>query len=100
MKKYIVYVIALGIVTIWAIFACIYIGVEDGSSGLSIFGKLCGIFFIPGGIILTHGGSFSNADIPFAAIISWFIFALIIVGIVQIVRILCKYKKESKTVME
>ena len=85
MKKFKAHLIAIGIVTAWAIFACAWLNVEDGSSGLSIFGKVSAVFFLPGGFLMQFTrGNFSNAEIPLMAIISWFVFALIALVIAQI----------------
>jgi ABC-type multidrug transport system permease subunit len=89
MKKFKAHLIAIGIVTVWAIFACAWLNVEDGSSGLSAMGKVSAVFFLPGGLLMQSiRGSFSNAEIPFAAIISWLIFTLIALVIAQITIII------------
>ncbi len=93
MKKFKTHIIAIVIVTIWAVFAYAYLGVEDGSSGLSILGKISAVFFIPGGLLIQKiGGNFSNNEIPFAAITSWFIFSLIALAIAQIKTMIIKPK--------
>ena len=75
MKKFKTHLIAIGIVTAWAIFACAWLNVEDGSSGLSIFGKASALFFLPGGFLKQYTGrSFASSEILFMAITSWFVF--------------------------
>ncbi|MBN1973177.1 MAG: hypothetical protein JW787_06030 [Sedimentisphaerales bacterium] len=96
MKKFKAHLIAIGIVTIWAVFAYIWLNVEDGSSGLGILGMLSAVFFIPGGFLMQiTRGSHSNADIPFMAIISWFIFTLIALAIAQVAAMILN-SREAK----
>jgi hypothetical protein len=84
-KKFKAHLIAIGIVTAWAIFACAWLNVEDGSSGLSVFGKACAVFFLPGGLLMQFiGWSFSYSEIHLMAITSWLIFTLIALIIAQI----------------
>ncbi len=85
MKKYKAHLIAIIIVTFWAIFSFAWLNVEDGSSGLSIFGKTSALFFLPGGFLMQFSnGNFSNAEIPVMAMTSWIIFTLIALIITQI----------------
>lgn len=94
MKKFKAHLIAIAIVTIWALFAFAWLNVEDGSSGLSILGKISTAFFIPGGILMQiTRGSHSNSDIPLMAFIGWFIFTLIAFGIAQILTKIVNSKK-------
>jgi hypothetical protein len=94
MKRFKAHIIAIAIVTVWAVFAYAYLGVEDGSSGLSILGKISAVFFIPGGILMQFTrGSHSNSDITFMAITSWFIFALIAIVIAQIAKMILSSRK-------
>jgi hypothetical protein len=94
MKKFKAHIIAIAIVTVWTVFAYAYLGVEDGSSGLSILGKISAVFFLPGGLLMQKiGGSFSNNEIPLAAILSWFIFSLIALAIAQITAMILNRKK-------
>ncbi len=77
------YVIVLVVVTAWAVFSYMYLGVEDGSSGLSPLGWLHATFFIPGGCLMqVVKGSHGNADLPLMAAVSWVSYALLSVGIV------------------
>ncbi len=94
MKKFKTHFIALGIVTIWAVLAYTWLNVEDGSSGLGVLGIVSAVFFIPGGYLMQiTKGSHSNADIPFMAIISWLIFALIALGIAQVITMILNSRK-------
>jgi hypothetical protein len=83
MKKFRPYLITLGAVAIWGVFAYVYLGVEDGSSCLSPLGWLHVCFLLPG-LFLFHmfKNSHSNVDIPIITAISWVVltsFALAIV---------------------
>jgi predicted neutral ceramidase superfamily lipid hydrolase len=94
MKKYKAHLIAIGIVTVWAIFAYAWLSVEDGSSGLSVLGKASAVFFLPGGLLMQSiRGSFSSAEIPLAAVISWLIFSLIVLLITQVTTMILNCKK-------
>ncbi len=78
MKRFRPYIIAVGIVAVWAAFAYRYLGVEDGSSGLSPLGWICGVFFIPGGLLLSAiTGTRSNADLPAMSAFSFCMYAVI-----------------------
>ena len=82
MKRFRLHFIALGVVAAWAIFSYAYLGVEDGSSGLSPLGYVGGVFFLPGlYLVKTH----TNANLPIMAVISWAIFSLVAVFIAQII---------------
>ncbi len=94
MKRYRAHFIAIGIVTVWAIFAYAWLNVEDGSSGLSFLGKISAVFFLPGGLLMQSiRGTFSNTGIPLAAIISWLIFTVIALGIAQFIAMILNSKK-------
>ena len=94
MKKFKAHIIAIAIVTLWAVLAYSYLGVEDGSSGLSVLGKVSAVFFLPGGFLMQKiGGSLSKAEIPLAAMLSWFIFTLIALGIAQITTMILNSRK-------
>lgn len=70
------------------------LGVEDGSSGLSLLGWIHGVFFIPGGILMqTLRGSHSNADLPLMCGIGWVTYSLLALGIVRAVSVVRKQKK-------
>ena len=95
------YLIAIGVVTLWAAFSYAYVGVEDGSSGLSILGSLHALFFIPGGSLLyiikeTH----SNTDLLAMAGISWFVYVLVILLVVKCVGVLRKIMSQNRPMME
>ena len=82
MKDFKAYLVAIAAVTIWGIFSCIYLGLEDGSSGLSPFGWLRAIFFIPGSyLFMMIRGSHSNANLPVAAGIGWLAYTLLAAAI-------------------
>ena len=89
MKKNKPYFIVLGIVTAWAVFSHAYLGVEDGSSGLSILGWVSAVFFVPSGLLmqLLKGGH-SNADIRLMATVSWILYSLLAIGITRAVRMI------------
>jgi hypothetical protein len=96
MKKFKAHLIAVGIVTAWAIFACAWLNMEDGSSGLSVFGKISAVFFIPGAFLMQlFRGSHSNSDIPLMAITGWVIFTLIALGIAQITKMILNWTKNN-----
>jgi hypothetical protein len=77
----------------WGVFSYAYLGVEDGSSGLSLLGWIHGVFFIPGGILMQAlRGSHSNADLPLMAGIGWLTYSLLALGIAQVV---CVFQKQK-----
>lgn len=92
MKKYWLHACLAGIATAWGLFSYAYLGVEDGSSGLSPLGWIQTGFFLPGGFLVTrlHGGSYTNADLPIMAFLSWLIFLVIAVGLAHSLRLLRK----------
>jgi hypothetical protein len=97
MKKFKAHFIALGIVTVWALFAYAWLNVEDGSSGLSVLGKVSEVFFLPGGFLMQFLSiNLSNAELPLMAIISWLIFTLIALVIAQITTMILNSKKAKK----
>jgi hypothetical protein len=97
MKRYRKYIIAISVVTFWAVFAYAYLGVEDGSSGLSILGYIHAFFFIPGGLFFQFlKGFHSNSDLPFMAILSWFIYVLLIVIMVKLISACLKFRCQPK----
>lgn len=78
MKRCRKYLIAVGLVALWAVFSWAYLGVEDGSSGLSSLGGLAGAFFVPGGLLFQAvKGSHGNADLPLMAAFSLCIYAVV-----------------------
>jgi hypothetical protein len=80
MKRHRKYLIALGLVALWAVFSYAYLGVEDGSSGLSPLGWTAGVFFLPGGLVLQAvKGSHSNGDLPVMAVFSFCVYAGVVV---------------------
>ena len=70
-------VAALVAVSLWGLFALLYLGVEDGSSGLSPLGNLTLAFLLPGLLLmqLVEGGH-SNSDVPFMAFMGWLGYAI------------------------
>lgn len=60
--------LALAGCSAWAAFGFAYLGVEDGSSGLSALGWLHAGFFLPA--LLVWGGH-SNADLPWMGALAW-----------------------------
>jgi len=94
MKRYRPHLIALGFVAMWGVFSYAYLGVEDGSSGLSLLGWIHGVFFIPGGILMqTLRGSHSNADLPLMCGIGWATYSPLALGVVQAACVIRKQKK-------
>ena len=93
------YLIAIGVVTLWAVFSYAYLGVEDGSSGLSILGWVQGLFFFPGGFLF-HAikESYSNTDLPVMAGISWFVYVLVILLVVNYVCVIRKRISQSRPI--
>ena len=84
MKRLRKYMIALGFVGLWAVFSYAYLGVEDGSSGLSPLGWMAGVFLVPGGLLLQAvKGSHSNADLPLMAAFSFCLYAVVVVLFVK-----------------
>jgi hypothetical protein len=82
MNRYKAYLIALAVVTIWGGFAYIYLGVEDGSSGLNLLGWIHAMYFLPGGLALQMiKESHSNADLPLMVGASWLAYSIVAVGI-------------------
>jgi hypothetical protein len=80
MKRYRKYLIAVGLVAMWAVFSYAYLGVEDGSSGLGPLGWLSGAFFVPGGLLLQAAkGSHGNVDLPLMAAFSFCVYAAVAV---------------------
>ncbi len=99
MKNYIVPVIALGVVTVWGMFSYGYLGVEDGSSGLSLLGWIHAAYFLPGLFLVAKlKGSHSNADLPLMAGIGWLTYSLVAVGAAHVVSmIMAKSKRAIET---
>ena len=91
------YMIAIGAVTLWAAFAYGYLGVEDGSSGLSIFGLIHAFFFLPGLVVFhTVKDSHSNSDLPFIAGLSWVIYSVVAGLVVKCVCTIQKFINKNK----
>jgi hypothetical protein len=92
-KRYRKYLIALGFVIVWAVFSYAYLGVEDGSSGLSPLGWAHAVFFLPGGLLLQAvKGSHGNADLPLMAAFSFCVYAavaaIVVIGVEFFRRVL------------
>jgi hypothetical protein len=80
MRPFQKYLIALGVAGLWAAFSYAYVGVEDGSSGLSLLGWVHAVFFLPGGLLLQAvKGSHSNADLPLMAAFSLCVYMVVAV---------------------
>ncbi len=80
MKSLRKYMIAFGFVGLWAVFSYAYLGVEDGSSGLSPLGWIHAAFFVPGLFLFrATKGAYSNADLPLIAAFSLCVYAVIVV---------------------
>jgi hypothetical protein len=83
MKHFRKYMIALGVVALWAGFSWLYLGVEDGSSGLGPLGWITSLFLLPGGYVLQlTKGVYSNADLPLIIVLSFCIYAFVAVLLV------------------
>lgn len=68
---------ALIAVSLWGLFALLYLGVEDGSSGLSPLGNLTLAFFLPGLLLMQLlEGAHSNSDVPLMAFVGWLGYAI------------------------
>jgi len=94
MKRFRLRIVALGVVTAWAVFAWAYLGVEDGSSGMSPLGWLHVVFFLPGGFLFQAvKGSHSNSDLPIMALASWIAYSLVALGIAVGVKVIRKRKQ-------
>jgi len=84
MKRFRKYVIALGLVVLWAGFSWCYLGVEHGSSGLGLLGWITSLFLLPGGYVLQlTKGVYSNADLPVMAALSLFVYFLVAVLVIK-----------------
>ncbi len=91
MKKYTLHLIAIGIITLWALFSYFYFGVEDGSSGLSTSGWIGYSFLIPGALIISLiMGGVGSIVIPL--VLSWVLYVLAVAGFIQLIRIVFKRK--------
>lgn len=89
MKRYRKYLIAVGLVVLWAVFSYAYLGVEDGSSGLSPLGWLAAVFFVPGGLLFqVVKGSHGNADLYLMAAFSFCVYMLVVVLVVRGISLL------------
>ncbi len=95
MRKFKAHLIAIAIVTAWALFAYAWLNVEDGSSGLGVLGFLSAVFFVPGGLLMQFTrGSHTNTDIPLMVFTGWLTFTLIALGIAQITTMILNSKKK------
>ncbi len=84
MTRFKYHLIAVAAVTAWAAFSYLYLGVEDGSSGLSVLGWVHGVFFIPGGLLVVAvKGAISNYALPFMAVMSWLFYLLLAFSIIE-----------------
>ncbi len=89
MKRFRKYMIALGVVALWAGFSWCYLGVEDGSSGLGPLAWITSLFLLPGGYVLqVTRGIYSNADLPLIAVLSFCIYAAAVVLAIKTVEVL------------
>ena len=68
--KRITYYLASAAVLVWAAFSYAYLGVEDGSSGLTPLGTVSIVYFLPGAGICRSMGFTTNAAIPRMFIVS------------------------------
>ena len=81
--------IGLCVVALWAVFSYAYLGVEDGSSGLSPLGWVHAVFFIPGGLLLhAMKGTHSNTDLPMMAVFSLCVYAVVVGLVIKGIRLL------------
>ena len=90
MTRYRKYLIALALVAVWAVFSFSYpyLGIEDGSSGLSPLGWLAGVFIVPGAWLLEAVKEMSrkngyvllmDGDLLLAVAFSFCIYAAVVV---------------------
>ena len=78
MKSLKAHAIAVGVVSSWGAFAWLYLGSEDGSSGLSVLGWLQAGFLAPGAILCqVLKGMHGNSDLPLIAAASWVTYGLV-----------------------
>jgi hypothetical protein len=78
---------ALTVVAFWGLFAALYLGVEDGSSGLSLIGLLHVFFFLPGLVVMDLiKGNHSNADLPWMWLIGAAAYSLVLLLVIQVLR--------------
>ena len=81
------FLVPIAIVGIWGTFSATYLGVEDGSSGLSLLGWVHVGFFLPGlGAMDLLEGSHSNDDIPLMIAISFVVWTLAFAFIGWVIR--------------
>ena len=78
MKRFRPFVPTVGVVSFWCLFSMAYLGVEDGSSGLSPLGWVHAAFLLPGlfpAVLIK--GSYHNGDLPLAFLLSWLFYTAI-----------------------
>jgi hypothetical protein len=91
MRRYRAHLLAIGIVTAWALLAYGDLGVEVGSSGLTPLGWVHAAFFFPGvWLFRAVKGSYSNADLPLIALIGWALYALALFTLIQLFSVRCR----------
>jgi hypothetical protein len=76
--------IAFGFVVLWSVFSYAYLGVEDGSSGLSPLGWISAVFFVPGGLLLyATKGAHSNTGLPTMAVFSFCAYVVVLLFVIK-----------------
>jgi hypothetical protein len=96
MKRFKTHLISIAAVTLWAVFSCAYLGVEDGSSGLSILGWVHAVFFVSGGkLFQVVKGAHSNQNLPVMAVLSWLFYSILVLSVVQGVTLIQQRSKRK-----
>ena len=81
MKRFSKYYIPFAIVTLWGAFSFSYLGVEDGSSGLSFLGHISALFLIPGAFLFRlFKTAATNRDIFLIGFMSWLFYMATALG--------------------
>ena len=85
-RRFRLHLIALACVTAWGIFSLAYVGVEDGSGGLSALGWASFGFLLPGRCLIDGvWGAHTNSDAPLMAAVGWVLFSACGVGLAQVI---------------
>ena len=81
------FLVPTALAALWGLFSVTYLGVEDGSSGLSALGWVHVGFFVPGlGAMELLEGSHSNDDIPLMVAISFLVWAILFAFVGWVIR--------------
>jgi hypothetical protein len=96
MKRFKLHIIGLAAIALWGVFAYCLIGAEYEGSITDILVTLHLVFFMPGLVLMNLvKGSHSNADLTFMAVFGWFVYAVLLILIVEVIRALRGRRRES-----